>query len=191
MCFEADLKSLELSERASAMRHTQKAKDSRRELKEVHSLWADGPAPESETQRIKQDIVGHKMRAFVAQSRADAAAEGQMLLTEAEYTDVEFMGRHQSLLDEAIRLGRTSPRATNRPEHCSPTLFREGRIRAVVAPVGASPAGGGPITPVVRVRHVPPTPGFVSTADPCSYRGSRRWNRKRLQYSRGPLLLPR
>jgi hypothetical protein len=107
MCFEADLKSLELSERASAQRHLQKAKDSRRELKEVHSLWADGPAPQSETQRLRDEESGHKARAVIAQTRADAAAEGHMLMTEAEYTDVEFMGRHQSMHEEAIRLGRT------------------------------------------------------------------------------------
>jgi len=107
MCSEIDsgLHSLERAERMRAERADREAEDARDDLADLPRAWPMGH-PEMEERKHRDRIAAAEDRARQHRRRADHAAAGYLLVTDAEHHDPEFMQKYQGLIGQAHRAGR-------------------------------------------------------------------------------------
>jgi hypothetical protein len=107
MDFEAELHSLERSERLTAERYDAEVESARDDLADLPRLWAGPlPPPEGEVRKCQGRIDENENHALVSRRRADHAAAGFLFLSEDEHRDADYMGKYQPLVSEGHRRGR-------------------------------------------------------------------------------------
>jgi hypothetical protein len=103
--FEGALLSLERSERLAAEKYHDEAESARDDLAAPTELRPMGH-PEGEEERNRRRIEAAGEKAAHSRRRADHASDGYLRVTDREYGDSEWMGRHQSFISHAHKLGR-------------------------------------------------------------------------------------
>lgn len=103
--FDHALHSLEREQRMAAEAADREAEDARDELAQLGESWPQG-WPEGVEHRHRGRIEDATNRATRHRRRADFAASGYLLATDAEHSDPAYMQKYQSLVGHAHRLGR-------------------------------------------------------------------------------------
>jgi hypothetical protein len=103
--FEAALHNVERVERMQAEQFDAAAESARDDLASLPELWPQGH-PETEERAIRGRVADAEARAATSRRRADYAAAGYLLVTDAERSDPDYMQRHQHIIGHAYRAGR-------------------------------------------------------------------------------------